>query len=198
MNSATDSIDWLVLLHQLPAKPPYLRVKIWRNLQTVGAMPLKNAVHLLPKSDANETALRDLQDQIIGSGGEATIMEGRLLAGQGDSDMRAMFDAARDAEYQGIVQAARNLIETGPPSGSEIDKLHRRLADVAALDFFGAHGRQGAEAALKELEQQRYRHPDVARHEVPPSPLPEDLKGKTWVTRRGVHVDRIALSLIHI
>ena len=28
---------WLLLLHQLPAKPAYLRVKVWRRLQGIGA-----------------------------------------------------------------------------------------------------------------------------------------------------------------
>ena len=37
---------WLLLIHQLPAKPAYLRVKVWRRLQAIGATPLKNAVHV--------------------------------------------------------------------------------------------------------------------------------------------------------
>jgi hypothetical protein len=35
---------WLLLLHQLPAKPAYQRVKIWRRLQGLGAVAIKNAV----------------------------------------------------------------------------------------------------------------------------------------------------------
>ena len=27
---------WLLLIYQLPPKPPYLRVKVWRRLQTLG------------------------------------------------------------------------------------------------------------------------------------------------------------------
>jgi hypothetical protein len=30
---------WLLLIHQLPAKPAYFRVKIWRRLQALGAVP---------------------------------------------------------------------------------------------------------------------------------------------------------------
>ena len=37
--------SWLLLIHQLPAKPAYLRVKIWRRLQDIGAVAVKNAVH---------------------------------------------------------------------------------------------------------------------------------------------------------
>ena len=33
---------WLLLIHQLPAKPAYLRVKIWRRLADIGAVAIKN------------------------------------------------------------------------------------------------------------------------------------------------------------
>jgi hypothetical protein len=33
--------NWLLLLHQLPAKPAYARVKLWRRLQSLGAVAVK-------------------------------------------------------------------------------------------------------------------------------------------------------------
>ncbi|KKW91654.1 ChrB protein [Sphingobium chungbukense] len=184
----------MALLHQLPAKPPYLRVKIWRRLQAIGAVPLKNAVHLLPHSAESEAAFRDLLEEINGSGGEAIVIEAKLLAGQSDSDVRLLFDTARDADYDEIAQAARRLLETGPASGADIAKLQKRLEEVGRLDFFGAHGRQEAEAALADLDRQRYQHPDIGRNEPSHISEPLDLTGRTWVTRRGVHVDRIACA----
>jgi hypothetical protein len=51
-NASSGSRDrWLLLIHQLPAKPAYLRVKIWRRLQALGAVAVKNAVYALPASD---------------------------------------------------------------------------------------------------------------------------------------------------
>lgn len=191
---STDTTLWLALLHQLPAKPPYLRVKIWRRLQAIGAVPLKNAVHVLPRSAEAELAFRELLEEIVSSGGEATLVEAHLLAGQSDADVRTLFDNARDADYDEIAQAARRLLETGPASGPDIAKLQKRLEDVGKLDFFGSHGRQEAEAALAELDRQRYQHPDVSRTESAPVSEPIDLTGRTWVTRSGVHVDRIACA----
>lgn len=185
---------WLALLHQLPAKPPYLRVKIWRRLQAIGAVPLKNAVHVLPRSPEAEAAFLDLLNEITSSGGEATLIEARLLAGQSDADVRTFFDTARDADYEDIAQAARRLIETGPASGPDIAKLQKRLEEVGRLDFFGSHGRQEAEAALAELDRQRYQHPDVSRSDPLAHTETADLTGRTWVTRAGVHVDRIACA----
>src|SRR3546814_8432847 len=75
---------------------------------------------------------------------------------------------------------------------TEIAKLQRRLAEIVRLDFFGAHGRQGAEAALRELDEKRYAHPDIGRAGEPIPLSPADLTNRVWVTRRGVHVDRIA------
>lgn len=190
----SDTSVWLALLHQLPAKPPYLRVKIWRRLQAIGAVPLKNAVHVLPHSPESDTAFRELLEEIIASGGEATLIEAHLLAGQSDGDVRSLFDTARDADYDEIAQAARCLLETGPASGSDIAKLQKRLEEVGRLDFFGAHGRQDAEAVLAELDRQRYQHPDVSRTEPTDASQPFDLTGRTWVTRSGVHVDRIACA----
>ena len=190
----SDTSLWLALLHQLPAKPPYLRVKIWRRLQAIGAVPLKNAVHVLPRSPENEATFLELLEEICASGGEATLIDAYLLAGQTDADVRALFDAARDADYDDIAQAARRLLETGPSSGPDIARLQKRMEEVTRLDFFGAHGRQDAEAALAELDRQRYAHPDVSRAEASDTSRPLDLTGKTWVTRSGVHVDRIACA----
>jgi hypothetical protein len=192
--TAAPRSDWLALLHQLPTKPPYLRVKIWRRLQAIGAVPLKNAVHVLPRSEANEATLLELLNEIVGSGGEAILLDAQLLAGQNDGDVRALFDAARDADYDEIAQTARRLLDTGPASGADITRLQKRFAEVSALDFFGAHARQGAEAALAELDRQRYQHPDVSRSEPATADEPIELQGRTWVTRSGVHVDRIACA----
>lgn len=190
----SDTRVWLALLHQLPAKPPYLRVKIWRRLQAIGAVPLKNAVHVLPHSPEADAAFRELLEEIIASGGEATLIESNLLAGQSDGDVRALFDTARDADYDEIARGARRLLETGPASGSDITKLQKRLEEVGRLDFFGAHGRQDAEAALAELDRQRYQHPEVSRTGPMDTSQSLDLIGRTWVTRSGVHVDRIACA----
>lgn len=193
MIRATPPSEWLALLHQLPTKPPYFRTKIWRRLQAIGAIAIKNAVHVLPCSAANESTFQELLQEIIANGGEAILIEARLLLGMTDVDVRALFDSARDEDYEEITQNARKLMETGPANGSDITRLQRRFADVATLDHFGAPARRDAEAALAELDRQRYQHPDVSRAE-PFADRPLDLRSKVWVTRSGVHVDRIACA----
>ena len=47
-----DANPWLLLIHRLPTRAPYLRVKVWRRLQAVGAIAVQNAVYVLPNRDA--------------------------------------------------------------------------------------------------------------------------------------------------
>ena len=39
---------WLLFVHQLPSGPSNLRVRTWRRLQQLGAIPIKQAVYALP------------------------------------------------------------------------------------------------------------------------------------------------------
>src|SRR3546814_12157780 len=115
----------------------------------------------------------------VDNGGEATLIEGRLLAGQSDADVRALFDAARREDYEEIARVARRLLETGPASGTDIARLQQRLADVGRPDFFGAPERRRGEAALAQLDRHPPRRPAGHRAEYDaPTPTEERRLGK--------------------
>src|SRR3974390_2290989 len=99
--------SWLLLIHQLPAKPAYLRVKIWRRLQDVGAVAVKNAVHALPMNEETQEDFEWLLREIREGGGEAFICEARLIDGLSDEEGRTLFDRARDAEYAELAKEAQ-------------------------------------------------------------------------------------------
>src|SRR5207247_10726847 len=95
MNDSTESsaqgADWLVLVHRIPPKPDYLRVKLRRRLARLGAVPLKNSVYVMPHT---EEALEDLQwlaREIENDGGEAVICDARFVSGVSDDEIRALF-----------------------------------------------------------------------------------------------------------
>src|SRR5262249_37055331 len=153
--------SWLVLMHQLPAKPAYLRVKIWRRLQDLGAVAVKNAVHALPMNEETQEDFEWLLREIQEGGGEAFLCEARLIDGLSDEEVRAVFDRARDADYAKVVKDARALAKSLRPNAKsaalaefrvQIARLRKRLAEVVAVDFFGAIGRETAEGMIKNLE----------------------------------------------
>src|ERR687883_521577 len=91
---------WLLLVHQLPAKPAYLRVKVWRRLQALGAVAVKNAVYALPATAGAQEDFEWLLREIASGGGEAFVCEARLVDGLTDRQGPAPFDRARDADYE--------------------------------------------------------------------------------------------------
>ena len=100
--------SWLLLIHQLPAKPAYLRVKIWRRLQDLGAVAVKNAVHALPMNEETQEDFEWLLREIQEGGGEAFLCEARLIDGLSDEEVRgAVRSRARRRLRQGGQGCAR-------------------------------------------------------------------------------------------
>ena len=197
---------WLLLVHQLPAKPPYLRVKIWRRLQALGAISVKNSVYALPAGDQGLEDFQWLLREIEQGGGEGMICEANLVDGLNDQEVRALFDAARDADYAELAKELRSLAadterlntaqhsET-PDAKGQLVRLRRRYAEVSGIDFFGATGRMTVEALLSDLEGRLVGATGKIQSENATMPTSlNDLIGNTWVTRRDVHVDRIACA----
>src|SRR3974390_66372 len=100
---------WLLLIHQLPTKPAYLRVKIWRRLQDIGAVAVKNAVHVLPMNEETQEDFEWLLREIREGGGEAFICEARLIDGLSDEEVRTLFDRALDADYAELAKEAQAM-----------------------------------------------------------------------------------------
>ncbi len=100
----TDSNNgpWLRLIHQIPSKPNYLRVKIWRRLSRLGAVAIKNSVYALPKNDQSQEDFRWVLREIIEGGGDGTLCEARLIDGVTDDDVEALFQSARAADFAQI------------------------------------------------------------------------------------------------
>lgn len=187
-----DGARWLLLIHQLPPKPSYVRVKIARHMQRIGAVPIKNTVYVLPSTPATledfQWAAREIRD----SGGEANLFESRVVEGLSDSEVQQLFNTSRDEEYAPVVSEARALLKAASRKrrdlgqiASELKRLRKRAVDIAALDFFGAANGHLATALLDEIGEK------LAGSSAKVEPRPEKYSGRTWVTRTGVHIDRM-------
>jgi hypothetical protein len=184
---------WLLLIHQIPPKPAYFRVKIWRRLQAMGAVAIKNSVYVAPKTDEAQEDFEWLLREIVKGGGDASICEARFIEGLEDDQVEALFTAARESDYRQIADEVRAIAERGISGDArlqaepDVRRLRRRFTAVSGIDFFGAPGREIAEGLLGDLERQA-----LARSAGEPrATRREELRGRTWVTRKGVHIDRI-------
>jgi len=195
-----EAARWLLLIHQLPPSPAYVRVKTGRHLQKIGAVAVKNSVYVLPNTEASHESFAWLAKEITSAGGEATLCESSFVGGTSNEAVEALFHEARGADYRALTSDARaalvalgraRQLEEGKRANgaAALTRLRRRLAEIVELDFFGAPGREATVAALAALEA-RLRPSDEA-----PAPAPAraaHVDGAVWVTRKGVHVDRVA------
>src|SRR5712671_6550879 len=106
---APSGVRWLVLIHQIPPKPNYLRVKIGRRLQRLGAVAIKNSVYVLPRSDQSQEDFQWVVREIRAGGGDASVCEARFVEGLSDDEVEALFHAAREADYAEVTKEARAL-----------------------------------------------------------------------------------------
>jgi hypothetical protein len=186
-----------LLIHQIPPKPDYLRVKVGRRLARVGAVALKNTVYVLPRTDGAREDFEWILREVTGAGGDAALLEACFVDGLADADVETMFRTARDADYGALAKDARELDarlngddDARRQVESEIGRLERRLEEISALDFFAAPGREVAQGIVAGLRA-RLTSPPLAPV-VESEGSPSNVRSRTWVTRRDVHVDRIA------
>lgn len=193
---------WLLLIHQIPPKPDYLRVKIWRRLQRLGAVPVKNSVYVLPKNDQTLEDFQWVLREVSESGGDASLCEARFVDGLKDDEVMQLFRSARDDDYQEISRELERIAtsfskktktdsETRKRLALELERIHKRMADVVAIDFFGAPGREGAERLIFALDA-RLQEGSPAGKAAKAKQQLQDFQDHTWVTRKGIHVDRMA------
>lgn len=195
---------WLLLIHQLPAKPAYARVKVWRRLQALGAVTVKNAVYALPSNEEMQEDFAWLAREIVELGGEALVCESHLVEGLADEELREMFRSQRNEDYAKLAEEARALVARVDGEGAEgsapaaladvtgaVGRLRRQLGETAAIDFFGASQRATAEGLVAGLER-RLQEGSDGMGTAQGTPATSALGGKVWVTREHVQVDRIA------
>jgi hypothetical protein len=189
----------LLLLVGLPPTPSSLRVRVWRRLRSLGAVPLKRSAYLLPDTAERYEDFQWLAQEIQREGGEATLVRVNQIENVSPEDVRRLFHEPRDGDYRQLAARYRKALQgLEKKSAAKKARLQEELARLAKdhqrirdIDFFDAPG--GAEVRrLEEAIAMRTRRPEIARREPRPTLDLTKLRGRRWVTRPRPHIDRIA------
>jgi len=203
--------QWLLLIHQIPPTPAYFRAKVGRRLLRLGAVAIKNSVYVLPASDKTHEDFQWLKQEIETAGGEAAVFRADSVAGATDKEIITSFRKARDEEFAELTAQLDGLagsikeqtrgkhLSAGRLKAheTELDRLHAELERIVANDFFDAKGR-GASLTSHERCQRLLRGaqaPATRRSALPNASgglAVSEYQGKRWVTRRNIHIDRLA------
>jgi hypothetical protein len=205
--------EWLLLIHQLPPRPTSLRVRIWRKLQKLGAVSLKNSVYVLPFGEKTHEDFQWVRQEVESAGGEATVLRAGSVEGATDDEIVALFRAQRGEEYARVTAELDSL--AGAVSGqrkgghlspgrldsheADLSRLHQELERVITVDFFLADGRAAALAALERCRQALRLPQDGGGRGAKARASRGGLdtaqyQGRRWVTRKNPHIDRLATA----
>jgi len=141
-NSQTPSRDtaerspWLLLIHQLPPTPNYLRVKVRRRLRRLGAVALKQTVYVLPNTDEALEDLQWLRQEIDSAGGSAIIAESRFVEGVTDEEIAAALAGERADASQPATVSTPDEVRPGRTWVTRADVHVDRMASAWLIKRF--------------------------------------------------------------
>jgi len=144
--TSSESKKWLLLIHQIPPKPNALRVKIWRRLQQIGAVAIKQSVYAMPLEAQSREDFSWTLKEIIDGGGDGSIAEARFIEGLSDEQIIASFQNARKIDYEKIITEANNLLsdlssDEGGEQGFSVKGLSQisRMQTTSYQDLLARH-----------------------------------------------------------
>jgi len=159
---------WLLLIVSLPPHPSSVRVRTWRKLRALGAVPLKNSVYLLPFSPEAYERFQWLTQEIQ-KDGDATLLKVDRIENMKPAEVIRLFQTARNREYTGLAERYRRLLrglERKPsprrtaPSGEALERLSKEFDRIREIDFFDAPGsrevlrlKETVESVVKQREK---------------------------------------------
>jgi hypothetical protein len=195
---------WLLFVHQLPSTPSNLRVRTWRRLQQLGALPVKQAIYVLPDTPTAREDFEWLKAEIKAAGGDASVFAADSVDSWSDDALVEEFRRARQDAYAtlardiervlGRLAAARRPRGTRAPAVRRVVEVFReRLSAVERIDFFGSAGRDRVTTSLQQLEEKASDSWRPAeRPATAGSAAVQNYANRVWVTRPRPGVDRMA------
>lgn len=187
---------WLLLIHQLPPRPLYLRAQVRRRLTQVGALPLKNSVYVLPNTTECLEDLQWIAQEASADGGEASVCRAEFVGSSVGTELQARFREAAANRFAPIKAAlAKELTglrrrKSGAAAPAVASRLQRIADEALRLDFFQSDDGKEVQTLMSAIRK-LLQPPSKAGARRASS---RELKGRVWVTRRDPHIDRLGTA----
>jgi hypothetical protein len=179
-------------------------VKVWRRLQRIGAVLLKNSAWVMPESDEAREDFEWLKGEVAASGGEAMVLVAHAPRPTTEDEIVDAFRAARTRDFEALGKQASRLLtrharrgaarSTGRALPQAVRRVRERLRELEAIDFFRSPARDEVTRLVAQLERfARRGQPMKTTTDTTLETLPvRRYRNKVWVTRPRPGVDRMA------
>ena len=141
----------MLLAYRLPRDPSTPRSALWRKLRRLGAVQVLDGLAALP-FERNREQLEWLADEVLESGGEATIWVGELASAAQERELASRMANGVAFEYRALIDDARAAREERAGRRRRtLGRLRRELRRIRARDYFPPPERELAQRAVEEL-----------------------------------------------
>lgn len=203
----TKATGWLLFFYSLPSKPVGNRMKIWRKLSQIGAVPFKGSVYILPDNEENHEYFQWLVAEVISREGEGAFARVERIESLENRELIALFDHYREKDYRLVEDRVetleREIANLKKWGGSEknkkliedLSRLSKEFEAVRRVDFFSSKKGTSLEIKMKAI------HNDIKTLSTKEIKKPEklispkdrkDYQRRIWVTRKRPYADRMA------
>jgi len=140
----------------MPREPSTPRITIWRKLKRLGVAQLSDGLIALPADARTREQLDWIAEEIVESGGTATVWLAQPATLAQERDLAAAMAAARRDEYRAIIDQATAAESAGAPERLRtVRRLRDELRRIHRRDYFPPTERDTARQAVQLLAEPR-------------------------------------------
>ena len=145
---------WVFLAYRLPREPSTPRSTLWRKLRRLGAVQVVDNLVALPLDARTREQLDWLADEVVDSGGEASIWLAETTSDAQERALAQRMAAEVAEEYRAVIAAAEEAVAEPPTHHRRtVARLRRELRRIRARDYFPPAEADRARVAVEALAQ---------------------------------------------
>ncbi|TQR46407.1 Chromate resistance protein ChrB [Paenibacillus popilliae] len=160
------TLKWIVLSYKVPAEPSTLRVRVWRNLKSLGVVYIQQSVCVVPDFPETHKKINQIKKIIDLGEGQTHVLEVRQFSEHTEEQLIQMFNEQRDKEYDEFLGGCNlllNELESETQKGNftfheveeneaDLLKLKRWFRNIEKRDFFRSSNAPLARNQLNNCE----------------------------------------------
>lgn len=143
---------WVLFAYRLPREPSTPRITLWRQLRQLGVTQIADGVVALPLDARTRERLDWLAEEVVESGGDASIWLAEPGSAAQERALAAQMAATVAADYARVIdEASAAAHESATSRRRTLARLRREVRRIGSRDYFPAPIAQTARAAVEAL-----------------------------------------------